>query len=98
MSWHDIGWLLTIIFIGAVCGSIGYSMGMDRGERDERERNNAQREQRQREVEVDRKDAGLPPLYPEARKVVDTNDAKIDADERRLKKLGLVATLRLAQG
>jgi hypothetical protein len=35
------------------------------------------REQRQREVEAERKDAGLPPLYPEARRVVDTNDAYI---------------------
>jgi hypothetical protein len=90
MDWQAIVW---IILSGAVCGGIGYEMGKQRAERDQRERTqrlkDAEEAQGQREVEAKRKDAGLPPIYPEARWMVDTNDAYIDAEERRLKKLGL---------
>jgi hypothetical protein len=90
MSWETIVW---IIIAGAFSGSLGYSMGMDSAKRDQEEREqkrkDAQEAQRQREVEADRKDAGLPPLYPDARRTVDLNDIYIDRDERELKKLGL---------
>jgi hypothetical protein len=74
-------------------GGLGYEMAKQRAERDQQERirrrKDADKAQGQREVEAKRKDAGLPPIYPEARWMVDTNDAYNDAEERRLKKQGL---------
>jgi uncharacterized protein HemX len=85
----QLGWWALVLLAFVFGAGLGYEMGKQRAEADERERKwreqEAEREQRERELECRRKDAGLPPLFPEARKVVDMNDAWIEADERRLK-------------
>jgi len=93
MGWETmIGIVFTAVFSAGVGYGIGFELGKQRAERDQEERiqsrKDAEEAQRQREVEAKRKDAGLPPMYPEARRMVDITDSFIEADERQRKELG----------